>query len=168
MRGRLIQQMVCVLAQVDTEATAAVVDGGYDDEFNEVLPVDDDTQLGSDSLRYKPEVRLPCQVDREQFGIKSLTRGGYQTESDIVVVLHRPDLEALGMIDAEGQATIQPGDRIVAIEDKLGNVQNAWSDQKMLVDDVEPAGYGLHAFGAPKFNLVNLKCKLEREAVGGL
>jgi hypothetical protein len=160
--------MVCVLAQVDTAATAAVVDGGYDDEFGEVLPVDDDTQLGSTSLRYKAEVSLPCQIDRQEWGINELTRGGYQDASDIVVVLHRPDLEALGMIDSDGQAMIYSGDRIVRIESIDGEVQNAWANPPMLVKDVEPAGYGLHAFGAPKFNLVNLMCRREREAAPGL
>jgi len=46
-RGRLINKFVAVIYRLDTVASAAVVGGGYDDEFDELIPTDDGTQTGA-------------------------------------------------------------------------------------------------------------------------
>jgi len=49
MRGRLINKFLVTITRLDESATGAVVGGGWDDDFQEQIPVDDGTQEGSDS-----------------------------------------------------------------------------------------------------------------------
>lgn len=168
MRGRLIQKFVAVIYRVDTAATAAVAGGGYDPEFGEPLPVVDGSLLGASSLRERPALRLPCQLDRKTWGGKDAARSGYEDMADIIVALHYSDLEAAGLVGADGVPTINAGDRIGAIEDLAGILQEAFPNPPgMFVTDLERAGHGLAAFGTPRFNLLFLYCSKRKQAQTG-
>lgn len=168
MRGRLIQRFVAVLRRIDTAATAAVPGGGYDPEFGEPLPVPDGSLLGSSSLRELPAVRLPVQLDRKTWGARDATRGGYEENADIILTFHYPDLEAAGLVGADGVPTLFPGDRIEAIEDRAGVLQEAFPNPPgMFVTDLERAGHGLAAFGTPRFNLLFAYCSKRRQGQTG-
>jgi hypothetical protein len=159
MRGRLIQRFVCVLRRLDATATAAVVGGGYDDVWRTTRPVEDGTQTGSPSRREGAAIRLPCQLDRRTWGGINERRSGKEIEAQIIITLHWPDLVAAGLIAADGTPQIQQGDRIEAIETRLGAVEETFADPPgMYVHDLERAGHGLAAFGTPKTNLLFLYC----------
>lgn len=151
----LIQRFVAVLRRQDAAATAAVVGGGFDDLLNEEVPVDDGTQLGAPSRRDLPDLRVYCQIDRDpDMGRGVQGRGGGEARIDLLLVLHRPDLEAAGLLDATGGPALYRGDRLVQIETLYGELMQAYPDPPgMYVRDVEAAGYGLAALGTPRFNL---------------
>lgn len=168
MRGRLIQQFIAVLYRVDTLATSTVAGGGYDPEFGEPLPVADGTLLGASSLRERAPIRIPCQLDRKTWGAAGAARSGYEEVADIIVTLHYQDLEAAGLIGADGVPQIYAGDRLGAIEDLTGAVQEVFANPPgMFVTDLERAGYGLAAFGTPRFNLLFLYCSKRHQAMTG-
>jgi hypothetical protein len=164
-RGRLINRFVAVLRRLDAATTDAVVGGGFDDVLNEVIPVDDGTQLGSTSKRYLPDLRVYAQLDRDpDFGRSVQTRGGGEKSRDVVLVLHRHHLEMEGLINDEGGAMIYKGDRVVQFEDINGNVIRTFPEPPGLyVNDVEDAGYGLAAFSVPQINLIYVTCHPDRQ-----
>jgi len=164
MRGRLIQRLVCVIRQLDAVATAAVPGGGFDPEFDEPIQVNDGTQAGSSSRREKAALRLPCQVDRQGWGIDLITRGGHEEQSSIILTLHMQDVEDKGLIGSTGAPTIMAGDRIEAIEDLSGVLQESFPDPPgLFVNTVERAGHGLNMAGTPRFNLLILTCGPARQ-----
>lgn len=168
MRGRLIQKFVAVLYRIDTAATAAVVGGGFDPEFGEALPVVDGSLLGASSLREQAAIRLPCQLDRKTWGAVGAARSGYEENADIILALHYTDLENAGLIGVDGVPRIYPGDRVGAIEDLNGATQEVFANPPgMFVTDLERAGYGLAAFGVPRFNLLLLYCSKRHQATTG-
>ena len=165
MRGRIIQKFVCVLRRLDPAATAAVPGGGFDPVFNEVIPVDDGTQLGSPSRREQAALRLTCQLDRDpRLGMDLLTRGGHQDSSTLVIVLFMQELENMGLLGADGKPEIQSGDRVEEIQDRHGNTMLAFPEPPgMFVHEAAPQGYGLAAFSVPKINLFTLTCRPEEK-----
>lgn len=168
MRGRLIQKFTAVLYRLDPVGTAAVVGGGYDQEFGEPRRVNNGSQLGLSSRRELAALRLPCQIDRQpDFDSDALTRGGHMKSATIDIILHMADIENAGLLGVDGQPKLYSGDRVGGIEDKNGNVVWSFTNPPgMFVEKTEPQGYGLDAFGVPKFNLFVLTCKPEQQ--GGL
>lgn len=155
MRGRLIQKFIAILERLDPVATSAVVGGGYDNVFDEPIPVDDGTQVGSSSIRYMASIRLPVQLDRQTWGKDDMARGGHKIQADILFIFHWPDLVNAGLIDSSGEPMIQKGDRIAQIETLNGDIERTWADPPgMFVKDLERAGHGLAAFGTPQTNLL--------------
>ncbi len=167
-RGRLINKFVAVIHRLDTAATAAVSGGGYDDEFDAVIPVDDGTQAGSTSRREMSELRLNCQLDRRSWGEQNLGRGGRQVVADIVLTLHWPDLEKRGLICSTGECVLKKGDRISKIETVRGATEATFDNPPgMFITDFERAGHGLAPFGTPRTNLLLVYCSYERVASAG-
>lgn len=168
-RGRLINKFVAVIMRLDTVATAAVVGGGYDPEFDAVIPVDDGSQLGLSSRREMADLRLPVQLDRKNWGEQNLSRGGRQIVADIVLVFHWPDLENGGLVGADGECTLKKGDRISHIETRLGAVEATFDNPPgMFITDFERAGHGQAPFGTPRTNLLYTYCAYERVATVGV
>jgi len=168
-RGILIQKFLAVIRRLDTTATAAVATGGYDDVFGDTLPTEDGSQFGGDSRREHAALSVPCQVDRRGWGMDQLYRSGHQENTTVVLTLHMPDLENQGLLDADGNPIIRPGDRIEKITDIAGNLQVAFpeADGGMYIETVEQAGHGLNYGGIARFNLVILSCKPERQGGAG-
>jgi hypothetical protein len=164
MRGRLINRFVAVIYRLDPVATAAVVGAGYDDEFGSLRPVDNGSQAGTSTRRERVALRLPVQIDSKTWDDVILTRGGHEATADLELCLHMPDLRAAGLVDVTGVIDIAAGDRIDSIEARDGEVQAKFVDPPgLFVTKVEPRGYGLAAFGTPKFNLVILTCGPQRQ-----
>ncbi len=163
-RGRLIQSFLCDLRRLDTATTAAVIGGGYDDVFAEVLPVDDGTQVGSSSRRELAAVLLPCQVDRVDWDDDKMLRSGHDPRVQILLHLFMEDIENAGLIDANGAPAIYAGDRVAAILDNSGTVQETFPHPPgMFVTGVERAGYGLDSQSTPRFNLLTLTVTKPRQ-----
>ena len=160
-RGMLINVFVAVIWRVDTAATAAVVGGGYDDEFGETIPVDNDTQQGESSLRYEATpLRIEVQLDRDSdYHREILTRAGIKQEADIVLIMHREFLENAGLVDADGEVMLNKGDKLEQVETTAGAVQNKFKDPPgMIIIHHEAAGYGLEVVGTAQYNLEYVYC----------
>ncbi len=97
-----------------------------------------------------------------------LTRGGSQSTSDLVIVLHMPDLEDAGLVDADGKPAIRKGDRVEAIEDLDGNTVFSYPDPPGLyVEEAVTRGFGLNYAGTPKPNLGYMRCTAPPQAETG-
>lgn len=167
MRGRLIHRFDALIYRLDTAGTDAVVGGGYDDNFREMVPVDDGTQMGVSSRRELDPVRIRCQVDRtiRTWGDDRVTRGGHEILSDIELTVFWKDLEIAGLISDEGIPQIFANDRIDRIETIDGRVEEVFPNPPgMLVTELERGGHGLHAFGAPRTNLLIIHCAFAKQA----
>jgi len=164
-RGRLIQRFVAVLRRLDAAATAAVAGGGFDALFGEIAPVDDGTQVGAPSRRELAALRVACQLDRDpDMGRAVQTRGGAEQRVDLVLTLHRRDLEVAGLLDAAGAPLIYAGDRLEQIETLRGALVRAYpAPPGMYVHDVEEAGYGLAAFAVPTVNLFTVTLRPDQQ-----
>jgi len=168
-RGMLINKFVAVIRRLDTVATAAVVGGGYDKEFDAVRVVNDGTQIGSSSRREMDELRLNVQLDRDSWGRNTPGRGGRQVVADIVLVFHWPDLENGGLIGTDGEPLLKVGDRIDKIETVMGDVESTFKNPPgMFITEFERAGHGLNPFGTPRTNLLYTYCSYARAAAEGV
>ncbi len=166
MRGRIINRFNVKIARLDTVATGAVPDGGWDPDFHEPVPVDDGTHLGTGSRRYHDPITLNCQLDRITWGKVDSTRGGQQKEADIIIVLHCPELVRRGLIDSNGQPVFRRGDKVIEILTKKGVLDVRFDDPPgMFVREWDRAGYGLAAFGTPKTNLLYMYCDYDEEGM---
>lgn len=164
-RGRLINKFVAVIYRLDTAASAAVVGGGYDKEFEELLPVNNGTQTGASSRREMSALRLPVQLDRKSWGNYQARRGGKEIEADIVLCFHWPDLEKFGLLNAGGEPVLKAGDRIEKIETLKGDVESTFANPPgMYFRDLERAGHGLAPFGTPRTNLLLVFCQYGKVA----
>jgi hypothetical protein len=160
MRGRLINRATIRLYRLDATASDAVVGGGYDDDLRCLLPVDDNTQLGTSSRVEQAPVDLPCQVGRRAWGAATPRGSGYEIDYDLEFVLFIPDLEAAGLMDANGTPEITNGDRVGALLRIDGTVEETFDNPPGLfvvrVERCEPA---IAAFCTPRSNLVILFCQ---------
>jgi hypothetical protein len=167
-RGRLINRFVAVIRRLDTAATAAVVGGGYDKEFDSLKRVSDGTQLGAATRREMAELRLYVQLDRTTWGKITRTRGGKQIEADIILTFHWPDLENGGLIGVDGEPLLKAGDRIDKIETIAGVVDATFKNPPgMFITEFERAGHGQWPFGTPKTNLLYAYCSYPKVAREG-
>ncbi|MEN6368461.1 MAG: hypothetical protein ABFD77_02045 [Thermotogota bacterium] len=164
-RGRLINKFIAVIRRLDTAATAAVVGGGFDKEFDAVRPLSDGTQFGADSRREMAELRLPVQLDRNTWGRNQPGRGGRQILADIVLTFHWPDLENAGLIGTDGEPVLKIGDRIDKIETVAGATEATFKNPPgMFFTGFERAGHGQSPFGTPRTNLLFAYCAYARVA----
>lgn len=120
MRVPLIWPVDAIISRLDTDATRALDPAGtpasgYDDIFREPYPLTNGT---TDTRIYiSPAVTVPVQVETKSFEELRITFGGDAPVSTVVLVAHRMDLSALGLITAStGRPLIKKGDRIDKIE----------------------------------------------------
>lgn len=153
MRGRLIYSFLAELARIDRGATRSQdPDGtgplfnGYDDDFKEPVRMDLNQDGRGESVRKEyPSVRVPCQVEPRVFDALNMLPSGNSPRSDIDLVFHFKDLERLELVNPDnGEALIQPGDRLTAIYDKKGAlVQEIRTPPGLYVTESRPIGFGL-------------------------
>ncbi len=157
----LIQKFLVDIERLDTKATDTA--HGYDPILGGLIPTDDGTQEGA-SRRVEHAVdTLTCQVDRANWGEQRIDAGGQQEAVDIVLVLDRRELASKGLLRTDGRPRFNAGDKVLRIKTRDGVTQEEFPDPPgMIVNRVERTGFGLRAFGAPRFNLVTLFCAAPR------
>lgn len=140
MRGRLINPQIVELAQLDTDATASA--GGYDPIFREPTPAG----ATGDARVEKAAIYLPCQVEIGEYERTNMRPAGNDPSTRITLVFHFEDLEAEGMIDANGHPTIRLGDRAVSIRrlDDNSVIQKlGLNGAGVYAVEVQPQSFGL-------------------------
>jgi len=141
-----------------------VEDGAYDDIWRAPLPRADGTQTGAGRRRELAGVTLKCQLDRDDWGDRTLTAGGESDKADIVIVLRKDHLATAGLMKADGLPKLHVGDRVDRILQLNGAIAMDFPvPPGMWIKDVEPAGYGLAFFGTPEINLFYIHCRKDRE-----
>ena len=116
-RGRLIFPFLVDIAQVDTVATAAVADGGYDDVFREPIMVPPGSGSGRGTIsREEVTYTYKCQIEPDTFEALDMMISGKSPNSEITIVMHYKDLEIGGLLDTDGKPLLRTGDRMVQIK----------------------------------------------------
>lgn len=151
-QGRLIWPHIAVIRQLDTEATAADPDGagpltaGYDRFFR--TPVVYDAPARTSSRKEKAAIRLPVQVESEQYDNAQQTAQGTNMQHRMTLVAHFKDLRQAGLIDTEtGMPTLQVGDRIESLKHKTTGKVTMIIDprQGLYIYELRPISFGLSA-----------------------
>lgn len=119
-RGRLIRPLVATIAPLDTAAIEAA--GDFDDDFREVVKEDN---VGADGIgetqrKEGATFTLKVQVESDLQEIQRITGTGDIPDSAVALVAHMKELEAKGMVAADGRVTVKRGDRLVKLVDKFG------------------------------------------------
>lgn len=159
-RGQLINVFTATIYRVDTAAIAAVVGGGYDDEFGETVPVDNGTQTGASSRREEAvPLSIPVQLDRDmKWHESNLKKAGIQDVAQIVLIMFMADLEDMGLVNIAGKVQLFKGDRVDKIETTDGELVEEWTSPELFILSHEKAGYGLDPGNDSLANLLYVYC----------
>lgn len=151
-QGRLIWPHIAVFRQLDTAATAADPDGagpltkGYDDGWDTPIVLDLPTRVST--RKEGPPLRIPVQVETEEFGKAEQMPSGTNLRHAMTLVAHFKDLRKLGLVDPEtGLPTLQHGDRLEALKHKTtGELTMLIAPPHGLyVYELRPVSFGLSA-----------------------
>jgi len=173
----LLQTSLAVIYRLDPAATTAVtphagVASGYDPDFREPITHDQAKPVGTGTIRTGGRqelapIRVPCQFETYKYEELEQRGSGAQPDTDMTLVLHRMDLEEMGLLDPKtGVCGIKCNDRVSAIEygpgsNREGDVQWPFAGEGLYVRAVAPGGIG---FG-PGSDLVLVTLKEREEAV---
>lgn len=159
-RGFLICPFVVELARLDPAGIEAVdppgpATKGYDTLYDE--PALEGAADAGVPIRREldPNIRLPAQIDDKAFEGLAMVEAGNVPDSDIELTLHFADLEAQGLVGADGMAAIRAGDRLVSISREDGTVVMT-PREPVYVTEARPEGFAL-ALANPHRNLLCLK-----------
>jgi hypothetical protein len=153
MRGRLIFPFLAEIFRLDTLATASSDPSGFDPDFKEARVLDRTGDGIGERIRNElPPIKVPCQVEPKTFEELAMFASGNSPRANINLVFHFKDLERMGMVDANGEAMIRPGDRLGAIYTKA-DVLVQTIRNPMYAIDARPMGFGLH-MANPSRNLL--------------
>lgn len=117
-RGRLIFTVYAQIFLLDTTATAAndnsgEMPSGFNPYFREPAKFAD----GSNSRVEGAAILLPCQVigQRGPYSRRVSQAGGHTDATSVELGFHYRDIEALGLVDADGKAGIHHEARLAAL-----------------------------------------------------
>lgn len=117
-RGRLIFIVHAQMFPLDTTATSANDNGGetrsgYNPYFREPVKFAD----GTNSRVESSPILLPCQVigQRGPYSQRQSQAGGHSDSTSIELGFHFRDIEALGLVDADGKPGIHHEARLGAL-----------------------------------------------------
>lgn len=145
----IAQTSVAVIYRLDPTATAAVDPpgpdaAGYDPVFREPI-VYDNAGTRTSARRELAPVRVPCQVEAARFEELRQQFSGDAPNSNVVLVLHRQDLETLGLLDpTTRKLLIAVNDRVSGLERSgaPGQVVQPFVGEGLFVFEVRPASFG--------------------------
>lgn len=147
-RGRLINIMTAGFQRQDVVSTV------QDPVYNE--PVVDRVDL--------PVNELPCQVEEPSWFRATFKPGGLEQDGEITIILHYADLEASGLIDANGTPLINIGTRLNYVRRTLGPIIQQWPEGVYVVQ-ARDSSFGLSVDADPTRNLLILLLAPRAKAV---
>lgn len=150
-RGRLIRPMIVKIQQINMLATRS--GGGYDDTLDEpkLVAVPDvggippiGSPRGPAATVYNATILLSAQINPISMEQQRQMGTGNDPLRTLELTFHFRDLEALGMIGTDGQATLQINDRLVGIASPDYNTNEDWRiDQYLYAMGDQNDSYGL-------------------------
>jgi hypothetical protein len=144
MRGRLIFPLFAEVYRLDRAAMALW--GTLDPDFQEPRIWDaPDADVPQHLRLEQPLLRVPCQVESQQVERLQMTPAGNAPRSQVALIMHLRDLDALGLVDeATGNPLLAPGDRVGAIVDRHHKPQWTFANPPgVFVVETRPIGFGL-------------------------
>jgi len=111
--------------RVDPDGPAGPLTSGYDEDFREPVAIEEVDPADAskdivDVVKYRPQLRIPCQVEVRDLEKVRQEYGGDAPITNMTFVLHNKDLLRLGLLDTGVQPNcvrgIKTNDRIDAIE----------------------------------------------------
>lgn len=166
----LLQQSIAVIHRLDIRGTRNVDPAGeptegYDPTFNEPIVFTEPTTLKRESSRREhPPIRIPCQMELlTEEKLKELGVGDAPI-SNLMLVLHRKDLEALGLLDSNQETILKKGDRLSHLEQfggAVGTITKKFADDGLYFNEVRGSSWG---FGPTGYDLEIITLTDRREA----
>lgn len=162
----LLQQSVLVVHRLDISGTRTLdppgpATSGYDDLLREPV-VYDVGNVRTSARQELPPTRVPCQVEIMRDERLRELRAGDAAISSMTFVLHRADLERLGLLDANRNVLLKKGDRVSQLERygaPIGTVTKTF-DPQLYVVEVRSGSWG---FGPDGYDLEMLIVAERRE-----
>lgn len=158
MRGRLIYPYRVTVARVDPVAIEAAGPGGADG-FDDVwrTPILETTGDTSGPVRRELDpITFEVQVEPGVFADLRRLMAGFAPEGEMVMTAFMSDFEDAGLIEADGNVSLRPGDRVVDFADRDGTTVLSIADPPGLyIDNANPESWGFT--GAHKANLVIIR-----------
>ena len=141
-RGRLIHRFKVDIRRLDLVATGNVAGAGYDRDFREPKRVSSSTiPEGLPSRVEMTALLVPCQYERVRFRDPQRTPDGNNPQSMIEIIVHRRDLDRMGLMNDKGVPTLRAMDRIDAVYEWDGTtVVQDFSSFPTYIDKIEPDG----------------------------
>ena len=139
----LLERVAAIIHRLDVATTRAVDPPGagttgYDEDFREPVVYDAGT-VRTDSRTELPAVRVPCQTEVLNEDRLRQAFSGAVPSSNLVIVLHRRDLERQGLLDA---TTREP---IIRVNDRVSTLERIGFPGRV-VRQLGPGGAGLFVF----------------------
>lgn len=92
------------------------------------------------------EVKVPCQREDKTLDQLSMAFTGNDPVTTIAFVLHRKDLDRLGLLDSDGNCVLKARDRIARVEDKRGNTVETWP-KPLFIYEIRGGSHGMGPTG---------------------
>lgn len=145
-RVPLLFPVVAVIYRLDIAGTASIdPPGTRTSGLDSILRgpvVSDQGGVRTVSRAEMVEVRVPCQREDATYEELSMTFTGNDPVTSIVCVLHRKDLEPLGLLDLNGNCVLKPRDRIDHVETLAGKVVETF-EKPLFIYRVLPGSHGM-------------------------
>lgn len=139
-RARVLGAHVAALKQIDTVATEDA--SHYDSSFREPKIVDDGTWEGAPGRIDQAEIRVPCQIEDEEFERMDPMANGTETQHRLRLTFAMKDLERAGLIDAGTKvAAIRLTAQLCGVYDRRGMLLYDMSAIGIYCIETRPAGF---------------------------
>jgi hypothetical protein len=163
MRVPLLYPSLVVISRLDIQSTRRVdpdgagpITGGYDPDLREpyVYSAGTEDAVKTDTRRYLPAIRVPCQVEVKDFEEVRQKFGGDAPVTQMTFVLHVKDLRRLGywLTDAQcergGGPSLKTNDRIDRVETMRQPGVVAYPlKEPLYIYELEPGSWGMGPSG---------------------
>ncbi|NUP12888.1 MAG: hypothetical protein HOW73_43165 [Polyangiaceae bacterium] len=134
-RGRLLRPFLAEIQRIDTQATT------YDPVWRTPV-VTYPGGVRTKSTAYQDPILLRAQIEVTADGVQQQTASGNTPDSRIVLVFHFRNLEAAGLVDANGLPMLRVNDRLTRLM-RLNGQQLQVYPRPLYATEVQPTGFGL-------------------------
>lgn len=139
--------------RVDPDGPAGPLTSGYDPDLREPVVYTDASGSRASSVRYKPPVLIPCQVEIKKFEELRQVFGGDAPITEMVFVLHNKDLVRMGLLKCgsgcgtDGTLKLKTNDRIDAVLCRRKRVPNIDLKEDLYIFRIDPGSWGMGPSG---------------------
>ena len=95
-------------------------------------------------------INIPCQIEDARFEEIQMVFGGNSPVTNLIFVFHRKTLATLGLLDADRNCLLKPGDRIGSVKNRSGATCKTFQKPLYIYEFRFPGSQG---FGADGYDL---------------
>ena len=140
-------------SRFDPDGPGGPLTGGYDPDLRSPYVYTDSDGSRASTVRYKPPVLIPCQVEIRRFEELRQVFGGDAPVTEMVFVLHNRDLVRMGLLrcssgcGTSGTLKLKKNDRIDAVLCKRKRIPNIDLQELLYIYRIDPGSWGMGPSG---------------------